>query len=98
VHAESLLCGLLNRSTSSLSGKGQFAADGEKIKGRGAFIHPFIFTTADAKSRPPRKGDVGRYSAGLSMHNPERQFGLYRIHVPAIRVACIYRHGESGAS
>jgi hypothetical protein len=21
------------------------------------------------------------------MHNPERQFGLYRIHVPAIRVA-----------
>jgi hypothetical protein len=42
VHAEFLLCGLLNRSTSSLSGKGQFAADGEKIKGREAFIHPFI--------------------------------------------------------
>ncbi|WP_142900803.1 hypothetical protein, partial [Klebsiella pneumoniae] len=68
MHAECLLCGLLNRSTSSLSGKGQFAADGEEIKGREAFIHPFIFATADAKSRPPRKDDVGRYSAGQSMH------------------------------
>ncbi|TCZ55616.1 hypothetical protein [Klebsiella grimontii] len=68
MHAEFLLRGLLNRSTSSLSGKGQFAADGEEIKGREAFIHPFIFIPADAKSRPPRKDDVGRYSAEMSMH------------------------------
>ncbi|HDS7197418.1 TPA: hypothetical protein R1887_005258 [Klebsiella oxytoca] len=68
MHAEFLLCGLLNCSTSSLSGKGQFAAAGEEIKGREAFIHPFIFATTDAKSRPPRKDDVGRYSAGTSLH------------------------------
>jgi len=61
VHSGLLLSGLLFRSTSSLSGKGQFAADGEEIKGRKAFIYPFIFTTADAKSCPPRKmmsGDI----------------------------------------
>jgi hypothetical protein len=40
-------------------------------------------------------GDIARAEHA---HNPERQFGLYRIHVPAIRVAGIYRHGESGAS
>jgi hypothetical protein len=60
VHAGFLLRVLLNRSTSSLSGTGQFAADGEN-KGRKAFIHPFIFATADAKSCPPRKmmsGDI----------------------------------------
>ena len=33
-----------------------------------AAARPFIFATADAKSRPPRKDDVGRYSAGVSMH------------------------------
>jgi hypothetical protein len=63
VHAEFLLRGLLNRSTSSLSGKGQFAADGEEIKGREAFIYPFISSTADAKSSPPRKmmsGDIAQ--------------------------------------
>jgi hypothetical protein len=98
VHAGFLLRGLLNRSTSSLSGKGQFAADGEEIKGREAFIYPFIFATADAKSRPPRKMMSGDIEQGENAHNPERQFGLYRIHVQAQRVAGIYRHGESGAS
>ena len=46
----------------------RFIKSFEEIKGREAFIHPFIFATTDAKSRPPRKDDVGRYSAGLSMH------------------------------
>ncbi|HIH4072819.1 TPA: hypothetical protein ACYSCA_005401, partial [Klebsiella variicola] len=60
-HTDFLLRGLLNRSTSSLSGEGQFAADGEEIKGRAAFIYPFFSSTADAKSSPPRKmksGDI----------------------------------------
>ncbi|WP_336185828.1 hypothetical protein [Klebsiella grimontii] len=37
-------------------------------KGARSVYTPLYFTTADAKSRPPRKDDVGRYSAGTSLH------------------------------
>jgi hypothetical protein len=96
VHAGFLLRVLLNRSTSSLSGTGQFAADG-KNKGAQSVYTPLYFRPADAKSCPPRKMMSGDIEQG-EMHTPERQFGLYRIHVQALRVAGIYRHGESGAS